>query len=405
MKKLYIFFSYTINNVGGTQLYLRAKINYLERDNWDIIIFYYQDGLLQIKEFNKFKTYRIIELEYPANYYYNNKRSNILNSILSKIKNDYDKIIIESHTISLASWAEIVSQSINSKHFIYFVDESPHVISSYRDFVGFKLKRRELAGISKDSIKGMFVNYKIESEEYYPYLIAYGAADCILDVNYNLPNHNFDLIIGIVGRLEKEYIKSTINDIILFCEKNEKLKINIIYIGGEQSKNEIKDFIYQQYCRTKNVFLTFTGYIFPMPKKLIEYCDFCISGAGAAWAITKCGVPTLTIDPRDSLCNGILGVTTKQTIFSDIDKLPLLYWLDELMNNKDKYIPDVTKIANNRNFMTHIEAVEKGCMDAKYNVNYLEQRSLKVFIIKLITLIFSVKTIKRMKCFINSFYK
>lgn len=393
MRNLYIFITYTINNIGGSQLYIRKKMEYLQNKQWDVQIFFYQNGHLQINEFKENQNNIIPELTFFIDYYSTQKINTIINKIIQKLKNNYSKIIIESHSLHLATWAEFLAYKLNAKHFIYLIDEKPIMHNSYLDFMTFKYNRGELAGIIKDSINYFFRKTKLKLEKGSPFLKAHGANDCILDVEYELPKDFFEYKIGIVGRLEKEFVRNSVNALFEFANKNKQSKILIMYIGGEQNSNIIKQDIKSAFNNCTNVCLEFTGFLFPIPLKLIRYFDFCISGAGAAWAITRSNIPTLVIDPRDNLCNGILGVTTYNAIFSDEEKKTLSYWLNIISNQREKYIPNYSNTKRNIDFDIHLDTVYQSCKTNDYYISFLHNKTIKNFIMKLITQFCTIKTI------------
>lgn len=49
--KCYIFFTDSIVNIGGGQLYVKAKMEYLHREGWTVYIYSHINGEILIREF------------------------------------------------------------------------------------------------------------------------------------------------------------------------------------------------------------------------------------------------------------------------------------------------------------------------------------------------------------------
>lgn len=64
--KCYIFFTDSIVNIGGGQLYVKAKMEYLHREGWTVYIYSHINGEILIREFIPFTQYIYTELNvYP----------------------------------------------------------------------------------------------------------------------------------------------------------------------------------------------------------------------------------------------------------------------------------------------------------------------------------------------------
>lgn len=371
--KTYVFFTYSIKNVGGSQLYVASKSEYLIKQGWKVIIIYSQDGELLIKKFLNYNTFYYPELACKAYHcasYLRNKITNKLKTLINHCT------IIESHASNLSSWAEIVSKQLNAKHIVFNIDEKPCIPPIMYDFYKFKYQRGELAGIVEDSVQRLFEPFDFALDKGSPMIKAYGASDCIFEVEYETPKYENGPVIGFVGRMEKEFICNTAQIMADFIKMHPSITFNVVYVGGQPKGTNFIEQIKRDYADIHNVRLYFTGYLFPIPLKLVESFDFCISGAGAANALTRKGIPTITVDARDLKAMGVLGVTTNQTLFSDTDKQPLEYWIKELMSNKKQYLPHTKE--NSLYYNLHEEFISKSDKEKAYNISYVDKISIKI---------------------------
>lgn len=403
---LYVFFCLTIKSVGGAQLYIRKKTEYLQERGWGVKYVYPLDGVLHIKELNSIENIRIEEIHLKAQYYSYVNRRNIIDKISSFIGGTYDKIIIESHSPSLTSWAELVSKNVGARHLVYNINEKVKCPNSYFDYYSFKCGRRELKGISKESIPYFFSDYTHSLDVEDTCLHAYGASDCIHDVSFNIPYTSDNYTIGVVGRLEKEFAKDTLDEIGVFLNKYKNKLFNIIYVGGELSgHNDIKERI-QKYYRENhtNVNVFFTGYIFPIPVCLVKSFNVCISGAGASREVSRCNVPTITIDPRTMIPNGVLWVDTNATIYSDgrnINKESLSHYLEQVYNSPQKYRPDPPM--KQGSFEEHLNILDKCPKDLEYHTKCFEQNTISYFLKRVSTFILPTSSLLKIGGFLKRF--
>lgn len=403
MNRIYVFFTWFIYGIGGTQLYLGHKVKYLRKEGWKVYIVSgdlfpaaHVDGLLD----NLLCEPAIL---FPEYYFFSKQRHSIINRILSFLPKEYSECIIESHCPKISTWAESVAQLLLAKHIIYNNDEEPHCQKYLREFFQFKLKRKEIAGISYNCSK-FFINQFSESLAYNPELIAWGAHDCIRDVTdpYSSQLIEGKYTIALFGRLHKTYIKKSASEICKFV-KDKKERFNIIYIGGEEHKQApLRHKLEKSYRHLNNVNLIFTGSIYPVPRTLIRKANVCISGSGSAVAMTQEGIPTICVDPRDCKSSGVLGVSTMNWLYS-IDSGTPKYLISQLLEdiyaNPQGFTPK--KLELKENFEDHFMFIHKSSAEKKYNVDFVEKYSTKFLFQKLVFFITPASIVVKCKFFIR----
>lgn len=286
MKKTYIFFASTIDNVGGAQLYVLTKSKYLQENGWRVVVFYYLQGKRFLTDFDAFETHFMQELHLPAYYFPAFKRKKAIAKILAAIGNTVNsgETIIESHSLSLATWAEVIASRIGCRHIAYNIDEKPKCTPEMLNYYKFKYNRRELFGIAEPSLLHFFKDIGFVMAYGSTFLTAYGASNCVQDIPYDLSLYkSADYTVGLFGRLEKPYMVETREEIRRFIETHKDKQFNVIYIGGASDNGATESKVKKSYIDVPNVNLYFTGYMAPVPLQLVKSLDVCVASAGASW--------------------------------------------------------------------------------------------------------------------------
>lgn len=391
--KEYIFLTHDIANIGGLQLYIRAKTEWLLERGWDVRIFHSIGGRILIEDFNNYEHYYVPELFEPAYFYWKRKRGKIQCGLLDKISGNYQKIIFESHSVGHATWGEMLAERLNAKNFIYIIDEKPSINPAELAFMRYKYERREVAGIVKETVPNAFRTAGFDVSQDGPLMPAYHCNDCVLDVAFTPFVKRKGYTIGLFGRLEKEYMRYTADDIVAFLDRHKEDHFNVIYVGGERDGNTIKEELERKYNDIHHADVYFTGFMFPLPRRLVNEFDVCIAGAGASWAITREGVPTITVDPNDNLSSGVLSVTTMNSIFSDGTKDKVESWLEKVYQTHDAYIPHYKSVADS--YEKHFEMIDGSEQSKQYDTSFLEAKGAYLTVQRLVCSLFSGKMVKR----------
>lgn len=373
--KTYVFITYGIVNIGGAQLYTVSKSNFLKKLGWNtIVISADKDGEVLLSELTCFKKNIIPDILIPAHFYASKRKNNIVLSLRKMIPKS-EKIIIESNTATLATWGELLAESISAKHIVYILNENIRCPKDLFTFFIFKLLRRELVGISSQSLKIFFSRYFNLNESNSYYLLAKNNINQIVDYEYPLGNQIITknrITICIIGRYEKQYILETIRDIADFISINRNMIFNILYIGDEERGKKIKNMIEKSYAGIPNVYLYQLGFLFPLPESIIKTIDISIASAGAVLTMANAGITTIAIDARDSKPIGVFGVSTRNTIFrGEEPAIELKDLLSDILLNKSKYIyhPSRTKVSDNI-FEPHIDFISQSEASLNYYKNF-----------------------------------
>ena len=136
----------------------------------------------------------------------------------------------------------------------------------------------------------------------------------------------------------------------------------MLLIGDTMGKSTAGAEISERLLREKdNVELIMTGYMYPIPTKLLEKCDVFFTSAGSAWVCARSGVPTIVYDGNDLKPIGILGRTTHSCLF----------------RNDDEPVQDFTKLMNqilvDKKYGKHAPSYEDGLPDFRDHINFINQ--------------------------------
>ena len=365
----YIIFTGTITRVGGAQIYVKNKVNYMKSLGWDVYVFSDLDGPVLINGLSEFKNAIIPELNYYPNYFSNKECKNIISNILSLIdmKNDDNNVVIESNTGVISLWAEIVASKLNAAHFAFLLDENIDVDEGFKDFLYFKYKRNELALINEKIYYELFDDPKYElihSAE----VLGVTCSNVVEDISDprfdDIPYDQYDYVICSLGRLNKGYIPNMIDGFYDFSKKHPDKSIAFIFIGDQPAGffPDMKEVINQKFSDLSNVTIYQMGYVYPVPESFFKHIHAGVGCSGGARVMYKMMVPTVSIDASDNLPIGILGYTTTNTLYHDKEErktLPDL--LEQILIeglSDDGFIPsEVTKAEDA--FKGHIEFISR----------------------------------------------
>lgn len=333
MKK-YIIFTFNISEMGGSQLYVRDKIEFITDKGYDAYVVSNgnKSKNVLIGDLKKFQDYLIKELDYYPHFYSGNVINEVLKKIivLCNITKD-DEIIIESNSFILACWAELFAKKINARHICYILQEK--FMGSMIKFMDFKNNRLELAGTYKDSLVNMFKGYKNIDLTNNRYLIATNSQivsdyDCGIDFS----RKEYDYVIGSIGRLEKPYVNSMIDSVVKFSNCVYPKKVKLLLLASKEYDSLNKRIIDRQ-CEAKNLYIEITGILSPIPKELFKNVDVFVSSATSAQISASEYVPTITVDCNDYEAIGVLGYTTKEDLYRSNEKenYSIVEWLKKIL--------------------------------------------------------------------------
>lgn len=321
--KKYIFFTANIHNMGGMQNYVKSKAEFLERNGWQVYVFFAgsKEKGCAFPELDKYVSggvsflYLSPEKIYGTPYFWS-----IINEMLDVIEYGNDskcEYLIESQADYQAVWGEILAKYIGGKNICFLCNERfrgpDRYYVQYMDFFKWKYYRNELAGIANNSLQMLFQDY-LEVESSPRYKLAAATKDNVeyieSEVVDNLPMREWN--IAYFGRCEKAYFPFIVKDIKELALKYSAKEIQFIVIGPIQ-ETQMK--MLQDLNDIENLLVSCTGSFSVIPKQLFDKLDVVVAGAGCARTATLQGVPTIVADAKTYQATGICGYTTADCIY------------------------------------------------------------------------------------------
>lgn len=337
----YYILTNQISELGGAQLYTLRRARYLIDKGYKVVIVVHKHTSKFILK-DKFQDIAVKvnkPLAKPLYCYNEAKVGNIVNS-LSLEKGDFNDTI-ESHSIDLAPWAEVIAKRLGFKHVIYFLNENrlkSNKFNPYRDFYDSKLARGEVIGITPLSIAMIY------DDEIAPGMVKKhssvpfdeGELVELSSPRLGLINSDrYDVIIGTVSRLSKSYVEVLLKGVLDYANKNKQTKILLI-IGGDDPDMSIIRRYKRSYTETENLKIYYTGYINNLGRDFFQMIDVFVGmGTAVINSISqKCA--TVVINPETNMAAGILGYNVENFAYPEGDsEKPLMIYVEQLIVDKD----------------------------------------------------------------------
>lgn len=375
--KLYVFLSFAICGIGGTQIYVRNKTNYLQKKGWKTCVVSSEPGdTIIIKELESYKNGIFKELANNPFLLSKRKRERIIRNIITYINMfgdiSKDEILIESNYIGISPWGEILAERLHAKHFILFIQEDYRFnVDSYQKFFSFKLDRGELAANSHNAIPTLFEGFRdIQDGKTYQLspFCNNSIEDCESKISQFLPKA--DYYIGSFGRINKPFVLPMIRDLVEFVKCHPEKTFHLVMFGWTdhpKHSQEIESII----GKITNLTYQITGPIYPVPLCDVKKMDLFISTAGAACSTTFEGILTISYDDVDLKPIGILGKTTSNSLHRDNEPInELKEWMEDIIIKKI-YLPQkFNKICAedrySKYFDEHMEFLERSKPEKSY---------------------------------------
>lgn len=370
MSNKYVILTSGICNMGGAQMFLNNKCSYLKSKGWNIIVFYYQNGVVQLEGLKTYQEGYVSELSYDYNYYTTTQRDSIISKMADKV-GPFNSCVVESHMFRLSLWGELLAKQLHGYHFLAPLEEArPPYTQKFFRFIDFKLKRYEIINASDIALKrflGPRYNASYDIYKNNMEALCSNVVDEYTCVKIKLPRANYNILT--IGRLDKPYVFSMLSEIGGFARNHLTTSFNLITIGGSPTGDVEKRI--EEIVNSSNVTILKLGFLFPIPSYYIENADVNIACSNSAIVTAERGIPTILIDSSDFDAIGILGVTTHNEFHRTIEpRIKVSQLLEEVLIDK-KYIKkyEIKTVINTRmeeEFSKQLKFVTNDVMERKY---------------------------------------
>lgn len=340
----YIIITLSITNVGGAEQYVYNKSEFLKKKGYDVYVFSSLDRPIIIDGLKQYKKYIIPALMYSPLLFTKKHVDSLIEkvAVLSDIKCG-DEVCIETHNVHPGLWGELIAKRFLGTHVILNLQEKHEYSNREKEYLWFKLKRKELAGITETSVSQMFEK-KIKFKSW----MKFGAFcnNVVYDVNDKFSdklNSSAKYTFASIGRLEKEFLIPMISTLIQYFRKHSKEQFNLLLIGGS---NEVgmEERIREMIKNENNVKLVITGFLYPIPRALIKKVDLFISTAGSCTVSYNEGIKTIKVHPVTAEPTQIMGYTFddvyNHSMFETLPNTTLLNQIEIALGDIQITFPD-----------------------------------------------------------------
>lgn len=355
----YIFITLSITNVGGAEQYIYNKTRFLKDKGYRVFVFSSLNRPILIRGLSEYRKYIIPALMYSPSFYSKKNIEMVISEITNLIDiKENDKLFIESHNICQGLWGELLAQKINGKNVIFNLQEKHMYSRSEKDYLWFKLKRKELLGITKDSVSQMFKK-DIPCRKWMKFSASCNnVVEDVEDVFSSKLDKKAKYTFGSIGRLEKEFVPHLVDTLIAYCTLHSDENYNLVFIGGS-SEVGIEDAIRKKIKVVDNINLIITGFLYPIPRTLINNVDLFISTAGSATVSYKEKAKTIKVHPITAEPTQIMGYTydsiTECTMFDVISNTSLIEQIDLALSGISIKYPDDNNYYEDRMHFAYLE--------------------------------------------------
>ena len=314
--KTYLFLTNSLGGYTGGPSYVRNKKIWLEHNGWNVVAFDSTGGTnksIDYVELLPYEKNRIKELYFHPSFFCTRIRKKVLHRVISELPQKREMVVIESNTMILAEWGELLSKALNAKHLIYLIGENEVINDDDTyEFLFYKYKHDELFSISPKAAQILFSKYfKLpDADKRYWNAMSYIAPmETPFKGLEEIPPA--DLTICHFGRL-KNYVPYVIQELNIFAQKYKDKNINIVFFGTASVGTTLSSVL----SANDNLHVYYFDSTFPIPKMLFRKVDVVIATAGCARISYLEGTKTISMNVVTNRPLGVLGYTTSQISFS-----------------------------------------------------------------------------------------
>jgi hypothetical protein len=334
------FFTDVVSGYGGAQRLIIRRCKYLNSlgvRTYVVVRRHFPNYVLE-KEFSNIPVLYEPIFDKPFSLINRKTKEEVLTRLSLFIKGLDEQCLIESQSLQEAVWAEYVAARYGSKHIFYSIDGferfSRYIYYPYKWFFIQKYHNREVYGITKKSVAIALDKKNVETDLVLEIPFDPGEIDEIMEPQISLHKDGYISIITIT-RLDKQYLVPFINDVIRYCDNNQK-KIYLIVCGGATDARikEKLDHLYSGEHCSGNLIIEFVGAI-KMGKNLFDPSIYFFGMGTAILNSASFGCASVVITPQaHTLYYSLFGRDTLE--FGCCDKsqsYPLSTILDGLIES------------------------------------------------------------------------
>lgn len=310
-KGLYIIFTGTsMQSIGGMQMYISGFSDFLIEKGYRVAVFFAGDswGKCIIPNLQKFVCGGNELLLFEPVMFTSEELDDIYEACLRRydiVPEDYDEIYIESHADVDALWAEFFAMKMGAKHIALllneFFDREDKCYKKYIEFFWQMYLEKRLYG---KGLISLFSKCGYQQDIVYKAWSREGNPICDVENPIVENIRKADWNIAYVGRGNKEYVPTIIQEMRLFADRHKDKMIQFIFVGDSDCQME---HIEEMLRDADNLFFYPCGNLVPIPKRLFEKADVLIGNSQTAYFCALEGKPVAILSSADYKSSGILG--------------------------------------------------------------------------------------------------
>ena len=298
--------------MGGGQVYTRNKCVVAKKLGYIPIVLHSNYKDIKIQELKKYNNNRVREIRFIPSFYSTKERERILNQLIDIVNpQDNDEFFIESNDAVYSLWGELLAKRLGCKNYSFLLEYFFSRQNDDIEYFKFKAKRHELAGIMRESLLALFGNdYKLPDEE--NTVLSAFSTNSVEDIPipFELDTSKYDVVVGNIGRITKPYVQWMSKDLCVFANEHKDKTILLLLVGGEPgTSDETK--IKETLKPCKNVDIFSTGFLFPIPQKLLGKIHVATATSGCIITALKVNLVTVGYRDDDNYPSGICGYDLK----------------------------------------------------------------------------------------------
>ncbi len=407
--KTYVFITFSVHGIGGTQIYVRNKLLFLQKKGWKVKVITSEPGNnIMVKELQPYAKDIIPIIAYNPGLVSNEERETTLQKMANIIGDFGENVLIETNFMGATPWGEMIAERLHARHIIILIQENYHINApKYQKFFAWKYDRRELAVNTQVALDNLLSKYRNNKLNYNPVLplYCYNVVEECKTPELDKLIISADYHIGSIGRLNKPFVLPMVKKISIFASEHPDKNFQLVLFGGSPNISDINEILNEQ---LKNFHIAITGAIFPVPLHLLQKMNVFVASAGSARTSYESGGVTISIDANDFEPIGIMGRDTMLTISRESNnvKYSLSKLLSEVLFSPNKISQPLKSSQNIEEvYLKHIEFISNtDKTQLYYDIRKLWPSRLSIFINK-IKIIFKNITIFNEKYNINKISK
>ena len=334
----YVMIARHLGTISGEKIYAYNKLAYMLSLGWRVM--YFSGNREQLPDKLSGCIHRVYPaVSYAPDCYSKGEVRRTVERIAAEIGDAGDaECIIESDAVNRSAWAELVAARVGARHVAFLLQEKHSYDPETKRFLRFKYDRHELAGINPASVNMILGDDSVERRDD-TVITAYCnnvVEDCEDTVTARL-SPEADLVFGSLGRLDKGCVPAILQGFKAYAASHPEQRIELVLIGGAMRKKRIR-WIRREMRECGNIRLTVTGFMYPIPRTLIEKIDLFVSTAGSTDVTYRFHRPTIKVHPLTGEPVGVFGLDdiTEKTLFDVKPEMTIESCIERALANADR---------------------------------------------------------------------